>query len=205
MLNYLTEKTFRYLVKHKVVDNNTEFENAWLRYGIEITYSSIIGILTIVVLSLLLNSFCEGFVFLCVFVSTRQFTGGYHAETYLKCNISLSLSYVIVVLISKYTISVLSLPFCIAALLLELIAILVFCPIKNRYKPIKSKRQHMRCKAIGVAMFVLYALVGLYLLHENLVVGSVIQYTLHFIIVLCVIGYLKERGYKNEEDSEGNC
>lgn len=54
------------------------------QYGIEITISSLLNIALIVIVSLITNSLFSGLIFLSTFILLRQFTGGYHAESYFK-------------------------------------------------------------------------------------------------------------------------
>ena len=55
-------------------------------YGYEIIISSSITFLLLMVTGLLFKMILEAVVFFLVFYLLRRRTGGYHANTYLKCN-----------------------------------------------------------------------------------------------------------------------
>lgn len=103
------------------------------QYGIEITISSLLNIALIVIVSLITNSLFSGLIFLSTFILLRQFTGGYHAGSYLKCNTALASTYILVLLLSR----LIFLEFragCIILLLGVLVVIflhLFITPIKN--------------------------------------------------------------------------
>lgn len=58
------------------------------KYGIEISVSSLINLFLIIFGGLLLGDLPAGFVFMTLFIFLRSYTGGYHAETYFRCNIA---------------------------------------------------------------------------------------------------------------------
>lgn len=103
------------------------------QYGIEITISSLLNIALIVIVSLITNSLFSGLIFLSTFIILRQFTGGYHAESYFKCNTVFVSTYILVLLLSR----LICLEFragCIILLLGVLVVIflrLFIMPIKN--------------------------------------------------------------------------
>ena len=88
MIEFLTNKLLKYISNKDVIDNVNEDVVAFYKYGIEITISSILNILIILTISLLFNALIDGFIFLLIFIPTRQFTGGFHADSYLKCNLT---------------------------------------------------------------------------------------------------------------------
>ena len=58
------------------------------RYGIELTISTLSSILSILILSLLMNATTETIVFLTTYMCLRVWCGGYHAKTYARCFLS---------------------------------------------------------------------------------------------------------------------
>ena len=58
------------------------------KYGIEITLSSVLNFVLIIISSLILRDLSAGLIFMALFIFLRSYTGGYHAETYLRCNIA---------------------------------------------------------------------------------------------------------------------
>lgn len=70
-------------------------------YGFEVMISSISGFAIALVLGLAFSQLLECILFLIIFVSLRSFCGGYHADTYLKCNIIFAVTITLVMLILK--------------------------------------------------------------------------------------------------------
>ncbi len=86
-----------FMIKNNVISKDTE-EIEFYRYGIEITLSSLINIALISIIGIVTNYTFESTMFLAVFIIMRSFTGGYHANTYIKCNLVISISFVILLL-----------------------------------------------------------------------------------------------------------
>lgn len=57
------------------------------RYGFEITISSILNIILVLCCGIIIGDILASAVYLFVFIILRLFTGGYHATSYLRCNI----------------------------------------------------------------------------------------------------------------------
>ena len=85
MIKKLTNHILSYLISSNAIDDNEETKD-YYRYGIEITISSLINILLIIIIGIVSGNALESIVFLACFIPLRQFTGGFHAKTYFLCN-----------------------------------------------------------------------------------------------------------------------
>lgn len=75
MIQLLSKKILAFITRNtKIPIDETDV----YKYGIEITISSVLNIVLIIILSLLLGNFVSGICFLFCFILLRQFTGGYH-------------------------------------------------------------------------------------------------------------------------------
>lgn len=208
MIEFLTNKLLKYISNKDVIDNVNEDVVAFYKYGIEITISSILNILIILTISLLFNALIDGFIFLLIFIPTRQFTGGFHADSYLKCNLTFAISFSITLLMSRYIFHYIESWSNVLFLVIDIIFVVIFCPIENEHKPIYDKKQYIRCKFIGVLLFAVFGIVGTFIVQSIFIYGSMILYTLNLIVVLGIIGILKERRRKHEkaeQNSYNNC
>lgn len=124
-------------------------------YGYEIIISSSITFLLLMVTGLLFKMILEAVVFFLVFYLLRRRTGGYHANTYLKCNfifelniiLAMTLSSVNTVFFAKVAINVISFLLC-------LILTIIKAPISNPNKPISENlRKRHKIWAITLAIF----------------------------------------------------
>lgn len=204
MINIITNKIFKFLINNSAVSGMDSFEIEWIRYGIEITVSSLLGFLIALTISVLLNRFICGLLFLFVFVSVRKYVGGFHANSYLSCNLTFATCCTVLLLSVRFTSGLY--PYFINAAItaIDFIIIILISPIENKNKPIGSKRQYLKLKLIGSILFLIAGFLGTLLLYYGLTeYGSTVLYTLHLITLLAVIGLIIEmnemRKNKHEE------
>lgn len=109
-------------------------------YGVEITISTMIALLSAFLFSLATkNLFCF-FSFLLCFVVVRLFTGGYHAKTYCKCFVFTNSIYLLILffgLIAKHYRLFYIIPLCIV---FANLIILRFSPVRNKKHPLSDRR-----------------------------------------------------------------
>lgn len=55
------------------------------RYGLDVFFSSIVEVVSILVISLFVGNFIETFLFFTSFIPLRIYAGGYHANTKMRC------------------------------------------------------------------------------------------------------------------------
>lgn len=84
MLNAISENVADFFIKRNIVPVD---DKDIIKYGVEITLSEIIGSLLVLLTSLFFNCFVEGIVFLAMLRLVKRYTGGYHANSYLTCNL----------------------------------------------------------------------------------------------------------------------
>lgn len=193
MIDNLSTKVLDYLVSRDVLDANEQEVIDYYHYGIEITISSIINILLILLLSAVFDSVVTGLVFLVVFIPTRQYTGGYHADSYIKCNAVFSISFLCILLASRFIGAAISERFFLISLGISVILIFVISPIPNHLKPISRGFQYWKCKLISLFFFGFYSSISLFCLNNGIIYSYIIFFTLHLIVVLGILGMIKER------------
>lgn len=200
MIGFISNKVFIYLQNCGILEKNSTDENNWLKYGIEITVSSTFGLLIILVLSAVFNRLPVGIAFLSVFVPIRQFTGGYHAESYLKCNLTFTVCYLLILLLHRIDGTPLYLHLPMLAAGLAVTAALT--PVKNRHKPLGSKARFYRCKVLGTALYLIFGSVGIFAVCRGFNIGKTIFHTLYSVVILVVIGFIKERRSSYEKTEQ---
>lgn len=126
-------------------------------YGIELLVSFFFSAGIIITIGLIAGKIIETIVFLSVFIILRSFTGGFHANTFIKCTIITLLTYGIVLLLS--CLITIPLPVYFAFTLIELVLISIFAPIENINKPIKGKKR-IRHKVTSIVLLILFAGIG---------------------------------------------
>lgn len=124
-------------------------------YGYEIIISSGITFLLLIVTGLLFGKLLEAVVFFLVFYFLRQRTGGYHADTYFKCNLIFELNVILIMILASVNIGFLAkIVINLVSFLLCLTLTIIKAPVSNPNKPIpKGMRKKHKAWAIGLAMF----------------------------------------------------
>jgi len=153
MIDFFSRIAVNYLNQYNLIgQSKDEYEH--YKYGIEITISSVINLLLIFIIGILINRILYSLIFLIIFISLRQLTGGFHAKTYFRCNITMCCSFAVVV---AGTTLLQSLPLFIF-ILHTLISIYIeykFCPVENVNKPIEEKnRPKFKIASIIISCFV---------------------------------------------------
>ena len=85
IITFLGKSISHFLCEKKVI---AEQEVEVYQYGFEILISTTLGLLITVAIGIVLNMFFLSVLYYVIFVMVRQWTGGYHADSYLKCNIT---------------------------------------------------------------------------------------------------------------------
>lgn len=168
------------------------------KYGVEITISSLLNIILIIAASIVVSDVISGVVFLAVFISLRSFVGGYHAKTYFMCNALFLLTYLTVFYINAAAALIdgeLLARFLTVLILLGIIPIIAFAPVKNLNKPLSDKQAKLS-RIIGIAVFILLSIAGLALYYGNIKYGSFAIITLTSVSVLILIEIIKTRRWK---------
>ena len=162
------------------------------QYGIEITISSLLNIVLIAIVGLVTKSLISGMIFLSTFILLRQFTGGYHAESYFKCNTVLVSTYILVLILSKLV----CLEFiagCII-LLLGVLVVIFLTPVYNVHKEL-SRSGYRKSKKISIFLYALIAIVSMITFQFNQYYGRVFIFTLGSVLMLIIIEiFLQRRG-----------
>ena len=123
-------------------------------YGCELTLSTIVSVLSIIILSIFLNAIYSSFVFLLVFIGIRLFAGGYHAKTYSHCFLLTNFVYLLSFLLSEYVIISLHRPIKTILLFISAAVILVLAPIRHKNHPL-SEQTYRKNAAIGRTITIL--------------------------------------------------
>ena len=132
-------------------------------YGVEITISSILNIVLVILIGIVTNAILESILFLVVFMYIRVFTGGYHADSYFRCNLLMCTSFIIVCFLARFICAVINVIYIISIFAVIMFTVIVFCPIENENKPIHAeKRLGLKSKGlISCAVFSAISIIGI--------------------------------------------
>lgn len=197
MIEVLSKKVVDYLIRSETITDTVD-DREFYQYGVEITISSILGLLLVFVIGSVTSNVFECAVFLSTFVPIRQLTGGYHADTYFKCNFTLCIICAALLLVYNVSHDNITPITVIAISLLSIMIIFLTSPIQNKNKPISKDRRTL-LKYLGTAITLVYAIIGNILFYFSYHLGLIIVYTLLIICTLILYAIFVERRCKNEE------
>lgn len=155
-------------------------------------FTTILGAVIVFSIAVILARLLEAIVFFIVFVITRQFCGGYHANTRTKCSITFILCYLFVLVFSKvlcvnytwYMQAIIMVPY--------FVMIIGYAPITNENKPIDEDDIIVnRRKSICISVMWL-ALAAVLIIYQPLLASTLVL-TLLSIAMLMMVEILKRK------------
>ena len=181
MINHISKMITNFFLQQKSI---SEDEKEIYQYGVEITISSILNILLVLLLSMLFRSVLSGIVFLVCFIYVRRYTGGYHAETYFRCNSALCITYIAVFIISK-GVHISNVVF-LLIILIGLIIVIRYSPVNNTHKSL-SGNEKKRYHYLAVTVYIIFSIIGFFIIEFNIFYGKIILLTLLSIALIIII------------------
>lgn len=192
MIHLISDSLTRFMCKIIKIEDDMKDVH---RYGIEITISSLLNIVLIILASLILSDVILGIIFLMVFISLRSFSGGYHANTYFLCNLTFTLTFLLAYAANRAIIDCIK-PNIIILLavidLLSFIIVAVFSPVKNKHNSI-SKTHAKRCRIKAIVVYLLISIISFIVYENNVKYGSFMIITLTAVAVMILIEIIKRR------------
>jgi len=183
MIRLLSSKLADFLCDKNIIP---EDEKDIYVYGNELLISSFVGIFLVCVAGVILGEFLNTLAFLVVFIINRQFSGGYHANTFLKCSMVFMLVYLFVLFLSKILLSNYSLFIWLIVAFAHLSIIIDLAPMPNKYKPISdSQRREAKKKIIIIS--IIFQLVAAFVFFFDTQLSLVITLTLLSISMLMIL------------------
>lgn len=189
-MNYLVSKILKFITEQNVISDEKDVQEFY-KYGIEISISSFLNIFLVVILGFLIHhvlEILESVVFLTLFILIRSFTGGYHADTYFRCNLLMCVTFIITVFVNVITSNKLTLPVIIVLICFTEVTVLFLGPIENKNKPIqKSKRIKLKIKGLIITLAI--NCFGIILIESH--IGTMIIFTSLLIAILMLAATIK--------------
>lgn len=199
MINQIASSVSTRWVRKNIISD--EYREVY-QYGLELMISSFVGIFLISMIGILFFSIIDAIIFIIVFCSVRSQSGGYHADSYLKCNITTLTAFTTSVILSNY------IPFSkiihVTVAIIGFIILLVLSPIENEYKPIE-KEDRPKHKGLSIILFEGFVLSSFFIYEIHPEESNMIISTLTLILAFVLIGHIKQKilmkGRKTNEDN----
>ncbi len=207
MITILSKSISHFLLEREIIPKE---EEEIYQYGFETIISTVLGFLIVLILGMLFRMIWPAVLYYVLFVSIRQLTGGYHADTYFKCNFTFGLLSGIVFLITRllYAYQVYSLLMHLLLLVFSVLVIAAYAPVENPYK-LLDERQILQNRIYSIVLTCIVGL-GSCVLHPLVPMLSILSgLTLFLIAMLILIVKIQERGRSHEQvpdngDEEGS-
>lgn len=193
MIHLISDNLTKFICKNiKIEEDMTDVH----RYGIEITISSALNIILIILTSLILSDIAFGIIFLIEFILLRSFTGGYHADTYFMCNLTFTLTFLSVYGANRVITNFIELKNIVFLLgiidLLSFITVAIFSPVKNKHKSL-SEKQARKCRIKAIIAHLFISTISFIVCEYNIKYGSFMIVTLTAVAVMILIEIIKRR------------
>lgn len=171
-------------------------------YGVELVLAGMANIITILLVSILSRSVLYGIIFLLILISTRVFTGGYHATTHIKCNVSMVCIYIISLLMLniKYYGYIMLLHIIV---FIGYIVIAIYSPLENSNKKL-SEYQKKKYNKLSRIMYVTLLAIALIVNYKDQELSLYINIVLIIVVILLMVGKEKKR-YVEEKGIKSSC
>lgn len=137
MFQQMSDKIASKMVNEKIID--PKMENVY-SYGLELLLSTVTGVLTLTIISILGSEPFLWLPYLAGFIPIRLTGGGYHAHSHRNCILAFATIYLITFNVCR------SIPnhIWIVGSIVNLIIIIMFSPVEANNKPLKEKQRKFK-------------------------------------------------------------
>lgn len=196
IIRFLSKTISHFLYKNNIVK---EQELEIYQYGFEIIISTLLGFLITLLIGFFLQMLFISVVYYVIFVVVRQLTGGYHADSYLKCNLVFSGVSLFTLGMTKlcYLSKLYTITFHVLILAIVVLSVCKFAPIENPNK-LMSEDELKRNHRLAIVLTLALATVSCVLFYFQLEISILIAFTLFSISMLILIAKTRKGGTSNE-------
>lgn len=153
---HLSDTITHFLLKSEAIKQD---EREIYIYGYEVIISTFMDIIALLVIGTLCRRICETLVFIVVFVSVRQYTGGLHAHTKAGCVFITTMTLCVSFILNTFIInSRFRAGYCVVACLAALMTAIWRAPVENDNKPL-DREEKMRYKRAAIGIITFYAVI----------------------------------------------
>lgn len=168
MLQKLSNIIVEFLINRKNIE---EKDKEIYLYGAMLFLSTLAGILSIILISILFFDLATVLIFFVFFTPLRVHSGGYHCKKYMTCFIVSNIIFVLIVLFSKFVFNYFSF-ICslisIGSSLVTLIIVILLSPVINANNALSpGKKEKNRKKSITYATISFFIILILSLVNIN--------------------------------------
>ena len=200
MLSLLSKRISLFLCGNHVIEKE---EIEIYQYGFEIILSSLIGFILSIAVGCCLGMFFYALLYYGIFVILRLFTGGFHANTYLSCNLVfllVSLSTLGISKIMMYT-NIYSIVAHMIIIFISAAVVIKFAPIENENKPLNFEKR-IRNQKISRFLIIILSIFACIMFFFMRNIAITIALTLLSVSMLMVVSLIKPKEMKKSEQDQ---
>lgn len=190
-MNKIVSLILNFMTNAGVITDDKDQQDFY-RYGIEITISSLLNIILILLLGIITFHITESIVFLITFILLRMYMGGFHAGTYFRCNALMCVSFIITACFYELLKTHINVPLTIILLIPFFAAVIAFCPVENVNKPITDKKKKT-LKIADILLGLLFSVISIVLISKEIHLGVMMLLTQLLVAIFIVTAKIKER------------
>lgn len=182
MIACFSDRVTDFLCKRRIIKQE---EKDIYVYGFQLVISTLIGWSIVALIALITGAVFEMLTFYFIFASLREFCGGYHADTYLKCNMTFCGIAIGTLFISQFCVEKCNMYYWLILLPISVVYIILKAPIENVNKILEDEvKKYNRTGSIILA--ILYSIISVAFLEVYPVLSAIIAFTAFFVVVLMV-------------------
>lgn len=195
MIALCAEYIVGFLCKNDII---TDEEKNIYQYGFEIGISNLVNVFIAIMLGLIFSQLVSILIFLCVFSVMRKYSGGYHADTYEKCELIFALNVIGIIYILKLGIYFSKIQ-CLCISVLSILILVILAPIENKHKPLDINNCR-KYKLYAIGLCILFSIISILIYDRSTQYSETIYLTLLSVVFSMIVQILKrEAGEKNDE------
>lgn len=201
MIKRIAKRIYNFMSRH--INTTPELRDVYT-YGIEITISTALNVCLVMLTAVLLRSPLSGLCHWGCIIILRSFCGGYHANSYFKCNCLMVIFFIISYFGGKLLMyfNLTNIKLLSILLMLAFLPIYAFAPVKNKHKVLSESKAKM-CRILSIIIYIILSLLGLYLSYFGYLYGSIIIVTLIIISGSVLVEIYLQRRRNNENTGNG--
>lgn len=183
MITYLSRKLTGFLCRNSIIESD---KAEIYQYGYEVFISGMLGFIISIVIGIISGHLIESLIFLVFFVPLRQLSGGYHADSYLICNIVFTAIFLSILAAACFISQRLTIPIAILCEIFTFLTMFFLAPIENKNKPLDEEQITLNRKKCLITVPLL-SLLSFILFFFNSVYSLTAALTLFSIAILMLV------------------
>ncbi len=165
-------------------------------YGFEIAISSVLNFVLVLSCGIVLGDILASIIYLFVFIFLRLFTGGYHATTYLRCNITMIVSFLLTYTLHRTLIWLnVDIRILEAIMLADAVPIILFAPVKNPHKELTPDKVK-EFRVLSIVIYICLSGLSMTAVLFEIKYGTLMIVTLTAVSVMILVEiFMQRRGF----------